>query len=99
VQEEEEKEGKKMMAEPSTDKQQACKSPAHADGLREIRAMIIAALPCPPMPIMVCRELAGECRWVFYKCTLLMARRPGYQLRWISWYKLYTYSISWMSRG
>ena len=36
----------------------------HRDGMREIRAMVIAALPCPPMPIMVCRELAGECRWV-----------------------------------
>jgi hypothetical protein len=35
----------------------------HRDGLREIRSMIIAALPFPPMPIMVCRELAGECRW------------------------------------
>jgi hypothetical protein len=32
------------------------------DGLREIRAMIIAALPFPPMPVMACRELAGECR-------------------------------------
>lgn len=36
----------------------------HSDGLREIRAMVMAALPCPPMPIMVCKELEGECRLV-----------------------------------
>lgn len=45
--------------------QQHCHQQQHRDGNREIRAMIIAALPFPPMPIMVCRELAGECRWVF----------------------------------
>jgi hypothetical protein len=41
---------------------QTTPQPQHKDGLREIRAIIIAALPCPPMPIMVCRELEGECR-------------------------------------
>jgi hypothetical protein len=47
----------------------AAKPPAapaafHKDALREIRAMAIAALPCPPMPIMACRESDGECSCV-----------------------------------
>jgi hypothetical protein len=54
----------------------------HRDGLREIRSMIIAALPFPPMPIMVCRELAGECRWVAVKCagsgTCMLAPMVGF---------------------
>lgn len=32
----------------------------HPDAMREVRAMIVAALPLPPLPIMVSRELAGE---------------------------------------
>lgn len=32
----------------------------HPDAMREVRAMTVAALPVPPMPIMVSRELAGE---------------------------------------
>lgn len=32
----------------------------HRDGMREIRAMVVAALPCPPMPVMASRELEGE---------------------------------------
>ena len=51
----------------------------HSDGLREIRAMVMAALPCPPMPIMVCKELEGECRLVggvgialFYSSSIII---------------------------
>ena len=36
----------------------------HPDAMREIRCMSLAALPCPPMLVMVCRELAGECGFV-----------------------------------
>ena len=32
----------------------------HPDGNREIRSMILAALPMPPMPILACKELQGE---------------------------------------
>jgi hypothetical protein len=32
----------------------------HRDGMREIRAMIVAALPCPPMPVMASREVEDE---------------------------------------
>lgn len=32
----------------------------HPDGMREIRAMVVASLPCPPMPVMVSRELEDE---------------------------------------
>lgn len=33
----------------------------HCDGMREIRAMIISALPCPPMPVMSSKEVDGVC--------------------------------------
>ena len=32
----------------------------HPDGNREIRSMILAALPMPPMPVLACKELPGE---------------------------------------
>jgi hypothetical protein len=59
-QQQEQQPGQKQSQSQSQNQQQR----QHRDGMREIRAMVIAALPCPPMPIMVCRELAGECRWV-----------------------------------
>ncbi len=36
----------------------------HPDGMREIRAMAMAALPVPPMPIMVCREMEDESSFI-----------------------------------
>lgn len=33
---------------------------SHPDGNREIRAMTVAALPFPPLPLMVSKELEGE---------------------------------------
>lgn len=36
----------------------------HPDGMREIRAMALAALPFPPLPVMACREIEGECSFV-----------------------------------
>lgn len=30
------------------------------DGAREIRAMVLSSLPCPPMPLMVSRRLTDE---------------------------------------
>jgi hypothetical protein len=65
--------------EGSTNSEEKMTSSAeHRDGLREIRSMIIAALPFPPMPIMVCRELGGECRWVFFLsfCVMQFAKLP-----------------------
>ena len=37
-----------------------CDWPQHPDGNREIRSMAIAALPIPPLPLMVCQEIEGE---------------------------------------
>ena len=36
------------------------KKQTHPDAMREVRAMIVAALPAPPMPIMVSREIMDE---------------------------------------
>ena len=36
----------------------------HPDGNREIRSMILAALPVPPMPILACKELGDERSYV-----------------------------------
>jgi hypothetical protein len=36
----------------------------HPDGNREIRSMTMAAMPLPPIPIMVCKELEGESSFV-----------------------------------
>jgi hypothetical protein len=36
------------------------KHTTRTDAMREVRSMIVAALPVPPMPIMVSRELADE---------------------------------------
>lgn len=33
---------------------------SHSDSMREIRAMVVAALPFPPLPVMASRELEGE---------------------------------------
>lgn len=33
----------------------------HRDGMREIRAMVMSALPCPPMPLMSSKEVDGVC--------------------------------------
>jgi hypothetical protein len=36
----------------------------HPDGNREIRSMTIAAMPLPPLPVIVCKELEGESSFV-----------------------------------
>ena len=36
----------------------------HPDGNREIRSMVMAALPLPPLPLLVYRELQGELSFV-----------------------------------
>lgn len=41
----------------------------HPDGNREIRSMILAALPMPPMPILACKEIAGEQSFVESELT------------------------------
>ena len=33
---------------------------SHPDAMREVRAMIVAALPVPPMPVMASREVDGD---------------------------------------
>ncbi len=40
----------------------------HRDGMREIRAMIVASLPCPPMPIMASKESAEDAGFYESKC-------------------------------
>jgi hypothetical protein len=43
-------------------------APHHADAMREVRAMIVAALPCPPLPVMASREAQGECSFTEEAC-------------------------------
>ena len=40
----------------------------HRDGMREIRAMIVAALPCPPMPVMASKEMEDDAGFYESKC-------------------------------
>ena len=41
--------------------------------MREIRAMIMSALPCPPMPVMSSREVDGFCEEQFCSSHDLLA--------------------------
>jgi hypothetical protein len=39
------------------------------DTTREIRSIILLTMPCPPMPMLMSREVAGEVSYVEYDCV------------------------------